>query len=235
MTKLNEIIGSIVSSLADAKMMSDVQTAKIAQAYSEHHLLQHFSVPRMRIDDIELTIPIAVESGYEKVKITYEELDIEQFNSIVYKILTSLPLNSLKLSDTLSQRIQQEISHQTKILESDVKKALNLTSLKSFSRNIVNYYIDDIDALSEIQLGSKGRFDRSEISGSLEKQLTEHFKMVREEKTLETLDVIVEAHRLREFRSENIVHIKIKMSESGMEWNIFEDAEGNVKKKLLPE
>lgn len=232
MTKLNEIIGSIVSSLADAKMMSDVQTAKIAQAYSEHHLLQHFSVPRMRIDDIELTIPIAVESGYEKVKITYEELDIEQFNSIVYRILTSLPLNSLKLSATLSQRIQQEISHQTKILESDVKKALNLTPLESFSRNIVNYYID---ALSGINLDSKGRFDRSEISGSLEKQLTEHFKMVREEKTLETLDVIVEAHRLREFRSENIVHIKIKMSESGMEWNIFEDAEGNVKKKLLPE
>ena len=232
MTKLNEIIGSIVSSLADAKMMSDVQTAKIAQAYSEHHLLQHFSVPRMRIDDIELTIPIAVESGYEKVKITYEELDIEQFNSIVYKILTSLTLNSLKLSDTLSQRIQQEISHQTKILESDVKKALNLTPLESFSRNIVNYYID---AISGINLDSKERFDRSEISGSLEKQLTEQFKMVREEKTLETLDVIVEAHRLREFRSENIVHIKIKMSESGMEWNIFEDAEGNVKKKLLPE
>lgn len=230
MTKLNEIIGSIVSSLADAKMMSDVQTAKIAQAYSEHHLLQHFSVPRMRIDDIELTIPIAVESGYEKVKITYEELDIEQFNSIVYRILTSL--NSSKLSVTLSQRIQQEISRQTKILESDVKKALNLTPLKSFSRNIVNYYID---AISGINLDSKGRFDRSEISGSLEKQLTEQFKMVREEKTLETLDVIVEAHRLREFRSENIVHIKIKMSESGMEWNIFEDAEGNVKKKLLPE
>lgn len=232
MTKLNEIIGSIVSSLADAKMMSDVQTAKIAQAYSEHHLLQHFSVPRMRIDDIELTIPIAVESGYEKVKITYEELDIKQFNSIIYRILTSLTLNSLKLSDTLSQRIQQEISHQTKILESDVKKALNLTPLESFSRNIVNYYID---ALSGINLDSKGRFDRSEISGSLEKQLTEQFKMFREEKTLETLDVIVEAHRLREFRSENIVHIKIKMSESGMEWNIFEDAEGNVKKKLLPE
>lgn len=232
MTKLNEIIGSIVSSLADAKMMSDVQTAKIAQAYSEHHLLQHFSVPRMRIDDIELTIPIAVESGYEKVKITYEELDIEQFNSIVYRILTSLTLNSLKLSATLSQRIQQEISRQTKILESDVKKALNLTPLESFSRNIVNYYID---AISGINLDSKERFDRSEIYGSLEKQLTEQFKMFREEKTLETLDVIVEAHRLREFRSENIVHIKIKMSESGMEWNIFEDAEGNVKKKLLPE
>ena len=232
MTKLNEIIGSIVSSLADAKMMSDVQTAKIAQAYSEHHLLQHFSVPRMRIDDIELTIPIAVESGYEKVKITYEELDIEQFNSIVYRILTSLTLNSLKLSATLSQRIQQEISHQTKILESDVKKALNLTPLESFSRNIVNYYID---AISGINLDSKERFDRSEIYGSLEKQLTQQFKMFREEKTLETLDVIVEAHRLREFRSENIVHIKIKMSESGMEWNIFEDAEGNVKKKLLPE
>ena len=232
MTKLNEIIGSIISSLADAKMMSDVQTAKIAQAYSEHHLLQHFSVPRMRIDDIELTIPIAVESGYEKVKITYEELDIDQFNSIVYRILTSLPSNTLIFSATLPQSIQQEISRQTNILESDVKKALNLTPLKSFSRNIVNYYID---AISGINLDSKGRFDRSEISGSLEKQLTEQFKMVREEKTLETLDVIVEAHRLREFRSENIVHIKIKMSESGMEWNIFEDAEGNVKKKLLPE
>ena len=232
MTKLNEIIGSIVSSLADAKMMSDVQTAKIAQAYSEHHLLQHFSVPRMRIDDIELTIPIAVESGYEKVKITYEELDIEQFNSIVYRILTSLPSNTLIFSATLPQSIQQEISRQTNILESDVKKALNLTPLESFSRNIVNYYID---AISGINLDSKERFDRSEISGSLEKQLTEQFKMVREEKTLETLDVIVEAHRLREFRSENIVHIKIKMSESGMEWNIFEDAEGNVKKKLLPE
>jgi hypothetical protein len=231
MTQLNEIIGSIVSSLADARMMSDVQTAKIAQAYSEHHLLQHFSVPRMRIEDIELTIPLAVESGKEKVKTTYEPLDTRQFNSIVYKdILTSLGLS--KLPARLSRSIQQEISSQTKVLESEVGNALNLTPLKSFSANIVRYCIA---AASEFSLVNEENLNSSEISGNLEALLNSQFKIIREERTLDTLDVIIEAHRLREFKPESIIQIKLKLSESGMEWNTFENTEGRVERQLLAE
>ena len=67
MAKLNEYLGSVISSLTNARVMADLQTVKVAEEYAKHDLLQHFSVPRMRVDD-ELTIPIALEATQKKLK-----------------------------------------------------------------------------------------------------------------------------------------------------------------------
>jgi hypothetical protein len=47
--------------------------------------------------------------------------------------------------------------------------------------------------------------------------------------------VIVEAHKLREQKPENMIYIKLKISEEGMEWNKAENQEGKIESKLLPE
>ena len=63
MIKLNDYLGSIVASFTNAKIMSDLQTVKLAEEYAKHDYLKHFSIPRMRIDDVEMTIPIALDEA----------------------------------------------------------------------------------------------------------------------------------------------------------------------------
>jgi len=42
-------------------MMADFESARIAQDYAQDELLKTFSVPRFRLPDVELTVPVAVE------------------------------------------------------------------------------------------------------------------------------------------------------------------------------
>ena len=57
----------------------------------------------------------------------------------------------------------------------------------------------------------------------------------KEIKGLDDLHVIVEADRLREIKPENIITIKMTISEQGMEWINMEDRDGEIVNKLLPE
>ena len=52
---------------------------------------------------------------------------------------------------------------------------------------------------------------------------------------LDQLAVIAESHRLREQRPEDVIRIRMKVSEDGMEWQTIEKSDGAIERKLLPE
>ncbi|MFP4065754.1 MAG: hypothetical protein ACLFS0_09675, partial [Bacteroidales bacterium] len=111
MVKLRDYIGSIVASIAEARVMSDVQTVEVAEQYARHELLKHFSVPRMRIEDVELTIPVALAAADPKETTAYSPIDNRTFNALAYRELVnsigreSLPRDvSLKMQKYLSAR-----------------------------------------------------------------------------------------------------------------------------------
>lgn len=240
MTKLNEFIGSIVSSITDARMMSDIQTVKVAQEYANHHLLKHFSVPRMRIENVELTIPIALGGVEEKTKTSYEPIDHKKFNSIVYiEVLNNLGLS--QLPNKVLRNIQGEISKQTQLLEKNIKVTYNLTPLLLFSHNVISYSIklaEDNSLLAEnnplLDRNSRER-DIDTIASNLETRLSQEIKTSMQNQVIEGLDVIVEAQKLRENKPENIIYIKLKISEDGLEWDRTENSAGEVEERLLPE
>ena len=67
MIELSRFLGELVSSISNARVQSDIQSVKIAEEYAKNNLLQHFSVPRMRVDKVELNIPVAVDKLLEKM------------------------------------------------------------------------------------------------------------------------------------------------------------------------
>jgi len=62
MITLKDYIGKIYKEVNNAKVQSDIETLAIAQEYVENPMLRHFSVPNIRIKDMELTIPVAVDA-----------------------------------------------------------------------------------------------------------------------------------------------------------------------------
>lgn len=61
MPTLDEYLGGIFNSIAAARTMADIQTVDMAEKYAKHELLKHFAVPHMRIADVEVMIPVAIE------------------------------------------------------------------------------------------------------------------------------------------------------------------------------
>lgn len=60
MPKLGEVIGAMLSDVARARVRADAEAMRIASAYSGDPLLKHLPVPRFRLPDIVIDVPVLV-------------------------------------------------------------------------------------------------------------------------------------------------------------------------------
>ncbi len=62
MPKLGEFIGALLADAVQARVRADLEAVKIAEVYSGHELLKHLSVPRFRMPDLTVDVPVLVSS-----------------------------------------------------------------------------------------------------------------------------------------------------------------------------
>jgi hypothetical protein len=60
MPKLGEVIGALLSDAVQARMQADLEAVRIAEAYSRNELLRHLPVPRFRLPEITVDLPVLV-------------------------------------------------------------------------------------------------------------------------------------------------------------------------------
>ena len=232
MPKLNEYLGSIISSVSNARVMADVQTVKLAEDYAKHDLLKHFSVPRMRIADVELSIPIAIESAQEELPGNVDIINNKQFNSVVYTEITK-SLGRSSLPRAASKQVLSSVSKLTKNLETQLNKTKDLDKVKDFSQELSA----EIEKVAVENNLVNNAYELN--SASLGERLQQTAKMLIKQQSSPTkigdLNVIAEAHLLRDQKPENIMQIKMKITEDGMEWQYADQSDGTQTRKLLPE
>jgi hypothetical protein len=234
MIKLNEYLGSIVASFTNAKIMSDLQTVKLAEEYAKHDYLKHFSIPRMRIDDVEMTIPIALEEIAVTTKPLIINFDIAKINTLVYLTLME-KFGISKISKEASKMAQAEIAKQVPVLEKQIKLANSHAPVRVFSKEMVLFFMKIIEKYVLLDKETLARVNSESIILDLMNALTKEIEIKTENEALANLNVIVEANKLRELKAETLIYIKLKISENGMEWSRSENGKGEIESKLLPE
>ena len=239
MAKLSDFLGGLVSSISDARVNSDIQSLKIAEEYAKNDLLKHFAVPRMRVDKVELNIPVAIDKLLEKSQKVYEPIDNKSFSAKAYQqILKSLAVNNL--SNEVSKTLRTDIAEHIHLLEAKIRVNQIENALEDFSKNIALKVIEFADLIFKEDKRKKLNRDelsklQSNIVKGLQSSLKDEIKFKSENKVLESLQVIVEADKLREVKPENVIMIKMTISEQGMEWIKMENIDGEVVTKLMPE
>ena len=235
MATLNEYLGGLFSSITDARVMADVQTVQVAEQYAKHDLLKHFSVPRMRISDIELTIPVAIEGLTERSGYQLDPIGNAEFKRINARELARFigytelpPVAAQKLLTALDSRITALVE-QIKA-EGEIQKPI-----MTFADRIV---ADLFEIGVEARL-HEGKFPdgyrQEEIAKSAYELGLGLVTGVVDKPVLDQLTVIAESHRLREQRPEDVIRIRMKVSEDGMEWQTLQRDDGTLERKLLPE
>lgn len=235
MATLNEYLGGLFSSITDARVMADVQTVQVAEQYAKHDLLKHFSVPRMRISDIELTIPVAIEGLTERVGYQLDPIGNAEFKRVNARELSRLvgyaelpPIAGQKLLSALDSRITTLVD-QIKA-DGDVQKPIWI-----FADSIVT----DLFAIGIEARLHEGKFPDGYRQDETTKRVYELglglVTGIVDKPVLDQLSVIAESHRLREQRPEDVIRIRMKVSEDGMEWQTIENSDGSIERKLLPE
>ena len=61
MPALSEYLGALLAEVINARLQADLESARIAQLYASHPLLQHMPIPRFRLPNVSLDLPVAVE------------------------------------------------------------------------------------------------------------------------------------------------------------------------------
>ncbi len=234
MPNLNEYIGSIISSITNARVMADIQTVKVAEEYAKHDLLKHFAVPHMRVGDVELTIPVALDTLTEKTETQYQPIDNTKFNSLIYKELTN-SLGRTSLPVKASQALRAVLVKQTHDLEQSLRISQDMSSVTAFSQQAVHQLLQLADEYQLVSRESMPKLNTEQIAARVVAAATQEIKVLSQRKVIENLNVIAESHRLREEKPENIIYIKLKISEDGMEWQQMENSAGEISRRLLPE
>ncbi len=62
MPRLGDFIGALLSDAVQARVRADLESLKIAEAYSGHDLLKYLPVPHFRLPDITVDFPVIVSS-----------------------------------------------------------------------------------------------------------------------------------------------------------------------------
>lgn len=234
MIKLNDYLGSIVASFTNAKIMSDLQTVKLAEEYAKHDYLKHFSIPRMRIDDVEMTIPIALDEIENISKPPVIGFDSLKINTLVYSFLLE-KFGVLKITKEPSRLLQTETAKQVGVLEKQIKLANSHDPVSGFSKEIVVNFLRIIEKYALVNKEVLAKMNIDLIIKDLIAVVTKEISINKEVEALANLNIVVEANKLRELKSENLIFIKLKISENGMEWSRSENANGEIESKLLPE
>jgi hypothetical protein len=237
MAELNDFLGGLVASLSSARVQSDIAALKIAQDYAKDNLLQNFAVPRMRIQDVEFTIPVAIDTSSDPAHKKYELIDRNTVTSTAYQqILLSLAKD--KLPADVTKALQTDIAAHIQLLDDQLKVVQKENALADFSKNLALIVLAQKNLIFK---GDKMKLEDTAFLSNLQNTITDRLQNVLKNQIQLTPEsknvqqVIVEAAKLREINPANIIMIKMKVSEVGMEWIKMEDKDGNVVSKLLPE
>ena len=91
---LSDYLGHLLSSVAKARVQSDLETIQIAEQYQNHPLLKHFPVPRVRLPKVELTVPVIMvgtlkSDDEEKKDQKSEDTDLTSCQMLANEIVDS--------------------------------------------------------------------------------------------------------------------------------------------------
>ncbi len=228
MPLLKDYLGSLVSGINQARAMADIESAKIAEAYASNAILKNFSIPRFKASNIELDIPIAIDTLEEVEEKNYQPIDNKSFNAHAYSVFKNvLKVDSFnrKESDLLRKRIAVE----TDTLEKNLKAKEDITkSLHRYASGLTTFFINDVVA-------DKKNTVREKLLRGLQDTLISKIQEPKKTIDMDNTKVLVQSHQLKDIPTESIVRIKMTLIEDGMEWQAIEKDDGTVEQKLLPE
>jgi hypothetical protein len=59
--RLGDYLGQVVSEITIARMHADLEAVRIAELYAGHPLLRHLAVPRFRLPEVTIDVPIVID------------------------------------------------------------------------------------------------------------------------------------------------------------------------------
>ncbi|PTX64021.1 hypothetical protein C8N46_101631 [Kordia periserrulae] len=243
MITLKDYIGKIYKEVTNAKVQSDIETLAIAQEYVENPMLKHFAVPNIRIKDMQLTIPVAVDTT-QTVARSYTESEVQKvYEDAFTKVTTDSLADRADEHNAYLQSIQPELATKAQVEATatvsrlqqaeataapEGESADGTTSAEyANALNISANKFVDVSFGFLTDLNIEEPVFRTAMVQEIEQNLQPRTPEIQD------LPVIVETQRLEAINDPtNLISIKINITDDAMEWTTDVDENGNTVQRL---
>ena len=226
MPALSDYVGALLAEITNARVQADLESARIAQLYASHPLLQHFAVPRMRLPNVSLELPVAVEKMNQPTRTPpaseFSALR-QKIDGIIEQELTRLNLQPVP---SLRKRLTDTLTKLFKNLQS--ASTVSASDALSASETAISATMDVINAASK---------DGPTLDPSTEPSLRRQFaaEFVRLQPSPLQVQVSVVTAELKDIApSQILTRIHLAISEEGVEWTQTNPSDP-TSKTLVPE
>lgn len=240
MSELSETLGHLLCEITRARMAADRESVRIARQYAEDDggLLRHFPVPRMRMPQLELTLPVVVShipQGY--VAKVAPDMLVSALSANLKEALKGLAIH---VSTTEIRKIVRADANLSQGLVSDQLPTLLTEQLHDHTRRLV-----------ERQLAKAAAGNGEAVPASQSAERFKEIAAIIRTQVNRTLDVLpqrpvgisVDA-RTQQVKEVNqggsfCLSLKLNVTEEGLDM-LFEDSEPGQDKlpalsRLVPE
>ncbi|MCI0693341.1 amidase [candidate division KSB1 bacterium] len=225
MANLGDLIGSLMSGLIRARRVADEQTAALAEYYKDQPLLEGLSVPRIRIPELTIDLPLLIED-YVEGEIGEMEDPTKIAAAAESQLELTLSKNNIKIDPAFHQMFVDEVKNRLALV-----KQLGVPIMKETIARTVQ------DAFADTLVKTKTTLTASEketIARELRAKITS-VSIAKEPVTPSIVANIKTADVKERASIRSVVRLKITMKEEGLEWAIQASESGGVVRTLQPE
>jgi hypothetical protein len=232
MSNLGDYLGQLMSEIAIARMQADLETVRIAELYAQHPLLRTMAVPRIRLPDVDLDVPVLIKGTEAPREGETPRGGVANKADMRKAFDTVLKAHIMKVGVVLppetSKKLRVALDRQEKTLEAaPAETAIDVHS--------------SADAMTATALKVLKDQPIAHLEGTLHKIDAEQLKLEARSELLKLrsapprLDVIVSSAEIREGASaDNVTRIRLKITEQGFEWTSV-GTNGDKRDLLVPE
>ena len=232
MANLGDYIGQLLSEITIARMHADLEAVRVAELYAGHPLLRHMPVPRFRLPDVQIDVPVVIKemdeptSGepprgaptLEKLRKAFDEVLTKW---LVKKGIKLRPQDKKKLESVLEEKVA-DITQPLDVAV-DVKRVGD-----ELSRAVLRMLTE---SGGPVKIGEPAQVKK------LEEELKKAARIgfLKLCKPPPRLHVLVTTTEIREAGpSETITRLQLKITEEAFEWTTIE-SDGIKQDRLVPE
>lgn len=223
MLYLGDYIGHLLSELTLARAQADGETVRLAELYADHELLKHFPVPRLRLQETQLEIPVLVVN----VDDSSEEFGPRGGPSVadtalVFDGLIEKHIAPLNLTAAEHNQVRGALSRQYQLLRKRQHVGLDAGGLAERLSFVLSRQLTSLNVSEE---------DNKKIRATVLAEAKEELQLKAASPS--RIRVGVKSSELRDAAPESVLRISLRISEEAVEWSVLDQDGG--KSVLTPE
>jgi hypothetical protein len=225
MVDLGAIVGSLMSGLISARRMADEQTAALAEYYKDNPLLEGLSVPRIRIPELTIDLPMLIENY-----IPEESGKMENPRTIADEVEAQLRATLSKGSFKARPYFYETFSDEVENKLEGLKKANMPVMKETIARSVQDAFADTLVKTKTTLTAA----DKENVAKALREKVS--VSSIAKEPVSSNIMANIKTADVKEKASNaNVVRLKITLKEEGLEWATRTNESGGIVRTLQAE